>query len=85
MKILSSLYLVSTQYTIFYEMEFQRRYHENSVVLGDAYLTPLSQRVQQLFIQHMDKIKRVNVILKVLYLVQVYVALLDHHPILSDL
>ena len=33
----------------------------------------------------MEKITRVNVILKVPYLLQVYVALLDHHPRLPDL
>ena len=46
MKILSSLYWVRTQDTLFDAMEFQRRYRENPFALGDAYLTPLFQPVQ---------------------------------------
>ena len=68
MKILSSLFVVCTQYTLFDAAEFQRRYQKKPFALGDAYLTPLSQYVQQLSVQHMGKIPRVNVILNVYYL-----------------
>ena len=40
MKILSSLYLVRTQYNLFDAVEFQQRYRKNPFALGDAYLTP---------------------------------------------
>ena len=46
MKMLSSLHLVCKQYTIFDDVEFQRRYRENPFALGDTYLTPLYQHVQ---------------------------------------
>ena len=55
MKILSSLYWVRTQDILFDAMEYQRRYRETLFVIGDAYLTPLSQRVNYLSVQHMDK------------------------------
>ena len=42
--------------------------------------TSLSQRAPYLSVQPMDKIKHVNVTLKVSYLLQVCVALLDRHP-----
>ena len=54
-KILSSFNLVHTQYILFDAVEFQQRHRENLFVLGDAYLTPLSQRVQYLFVQHTEK------------------------------
>ena len=71
MEILSFLCVVRTQDTLFDAMEFQQRYCENPFALGDVYLMPLSQHVQKIFIQHMDKITRTNVIMKVLYLLQV--------------
>ena len=77
--------MVRKQDNIFDAMEFQQRYHENTFTLDDAYLTPLSQRVQYFSVQYMDKISRVKVILKVWYLLQVYMAWSDHHPHLSDL
>ena len=43
---LSSLYLVHTQNTIFDSVDFQQRYRENPFALGDAYLTPFCQRMQ---------------------------------------
>ena len=46
MKILSSLYLERTQDILFYAVEFQQKYRENSFALGDAYLTHFCQRVQ---------------------------------------
>ena len=52
MKILSSLYLVRTQDTLFSDVEFQRRYRKNPFTLGDLYLTSLSPRVQYLSVQH---------------------------------
>ena len=85
MNILSSFNLVHTQDIIFDDVGFQRRYRKNLFVLDDAYLTPLSQILQYLSIQHMDKITHVSVILNVLYLLQVYMPWLDHHPRLSDL
>ena len=85
MKILSSLYSIYTQDILFDSVEFQRRYRKNPFVLGDAYLTTFCQRGQYLSVQHMDKITRVNVILKVLYLMQICVALSDRNPRLSDL
>ena len=74
MKILYSLYSVRTKDTLFDAVEFQQIYHKNPFVLGDEYLTPLSQRVQYISVQHVDKITRVNVILKILYLLKVYIA-----------
>ena len=71
MKILSSLYVVYTQDTLFDAVELQQRYRENPFALGDAYLTHFTQCVQQLSIQHMDKIISVNVILKVSFLLQI--------------
>ena len=65
MKILSSLYQVHTQDIIFDAVEFQQRYYGNPFVLGDAYLTHFPQRVQWIFVQQMEKITRVNMILKV--------------------
>ena len=38
MKIISSLYLVRTEDTLFDAVEFQQRYSENPFALGDAYL-----------------------------------------------
>ena len=46
MKVLSSLYLVRTQYTLFDAVELQLIYRENPFALGDAYLNPLLQRVK---------------------------------------
>ena len=46
MMILSLLYWVRTQDTLFDAVEYQRRYHKTLFLLGDAYLTPLSQREQ---------------------------------------
>ena len=43
-------------------------------VIDDAYLTPLCQRVQSIFVQHKDKIERVGLILKVSHKLPVYVA-----------
>ena len=63
MNILSSLYSVRTQDILFYVVEFQQRYRENASVLGDVYLRHLSQIMQQISVQHMNKITRVNVIL----------------------
>ena len=74
MKILYFFYWLITQDIHFDAVGYQQIYRETLFVLGDAYLTPLSQRVQYLSVQHMEKITRVNVILKVLYLLQVYVA-----------
>ena len=71
MKILFSLYFVPTQNTLFDAVEFQQIYCEKQYVLDDAYLTPLPQHVQYLFIEHIDKITHINVILKILYLTQV--------------
>ena len=68
MKILYFLYLVCTQDILFDAMEFQQRYRKNHFMLGDAYLMPLSQLVKYLYVQHMEKITRVNVTLKVSYL-----------------
>ena len=55
MKKLSSLYLVRTQDILFDAVEFQRIYRENPFVLGDAYLTPLTQRVQYLSMCCMER------------------------------
>ena len=55
MNILSSLYLVRTQATLFDAVIFQRRYCENPFALGDTYLTPFCQRVQWLSIPIMEK------------------------------
>ena len=41
MKILSSLYSVRTQDTLFDAVEFQQRYRKKPFALGDAYLTPV--------------------------------------------
>ena len=71
MKISSSLYLVRTKDILFYAMELQHRYLKNPFALGDKYFTPFTQRVHYLSVQHTEKITRVNVILKVLYLLQV--------------
>ena len=71
MKILSFSYLVLTQDILFNDVEYQQRYQGNPFALGGAYLTPFCQLVQQLFVQHMDKITCVNVTLKFLYLSQV--------------
>ena len=79
MKKLSFLYWVRTQVILFDALEYQQRYQKTLFVLADAYLTPLSQRAAYISVQHMDKITRANVILKVLYLLQVCVALLDRH------
>ena len=56
MEILSFLYWVHTQDIIFDVVEYQRRYRETLFVLGDAYLTPLSQGVQYIYVQHMETI-----------------------------
>ena len=85
MKILSSLFLVRTQDILFDAVEFQRIYRKNPFVLGDVYLTPFSQRVQYLSVQHMEKITRLNVIMKVSYLFQVKMAWSNRRPCLSDL
>ena len=45
MKILYSLHLVRTQEDLFDAVEFQQRYGKNPFALGNAYLTPLFQRV----------------------------------------
>ena len=50
----------------------------NYILFVDTY-----SRIQKNY--GMDKITRINVILRVLYMLQVYVALLDHHPRLSDI
>ena len=71
MKILSSICVVRTQDKLFDAVEFQRRYCENSFALGDAYVIPLYQHVQYLFVKNLDKIKHLNVVLKALYLLQV--------------
>ena len=55
MDILSSLYPVPTQYTLFDAVEFQERYHENPFALDDAYLTPFYQHMKYLYVQHMEK------------------------------
>ena len=44
MKILSSLYLVRTQETLFDGVELQRRYSKNPFALGDTYLAPFSNK-----------------------------------------
>ena len=44
MKILSSLYFVRTQDTLFDAVEFQLIYRKNPFALGDVYLTPFPQR-----------------------------------------
>ena len=49
----------------FVVVELQQRYPKNPFVIDDACLTPLRQCVQSIFVQHMDKIERVNFILKV--------------------
>ena len=85
MKILFFLYSVRTQDTLFDAVEFQRRYYENPFTIGDAYLTPFFQHVQYLSVQHMGKIALVNVILEVLYLLQVKMAWLAVYHYLSDL
>ena len=46
MDILSSFYLVRTKYTLFDDVELQRRKLKNRFTLGDAYLTPFCQHVQ---------------------------------------
>ena len=70
MNILYSLYLVPIKYILFDAVEVQQIYRKNSFVIGDACLVPFSQRVQYLSVRHMDKITHINVILKVLYLLQ---------------
>ena len=65
-------------------MGFQLRYPKNNFVTDDAYLTPLHQHVQLIFVHHMDKIECVGLILKVSYQLQVCVAYLIHHPGLSS-
>ena len=50
-----------------------------------SHLTPFCQCVQYLSVQHMDKITRVNVILKVLYLLQVRMTWSNIRSRLSDL
>ena len=65
MKILPFLYGVRTQNIIFDAVEYKQRYHETYFVLGDVYLTPLSQCEQYLSVQHMDKLTSINVILKI--------------------
>ena len=56
MKILSSLYQVRTQHTLFDTMVFKGRYHEDPFELGDSYLMLLYQRVHYLTVQLMDNI-----------------------------
>ena len=51
---------------LFYVVVFQRRCHENIFVIDDACFMPLCQHVQFRFIQHMDIIKHVGLMLKVL-------------------
>ena len=70
-KILSSLYLVCTLDTLSDAVKFQQIYCENPFVIDDAYSTPFCQREKSFSVQHMDRITCVNVILKVLYLLQV--------------
>ena len=62
------LCVVHKQDTLFDAVEFQQGCLEKPFALGVTCITPLSQHVQQLFVQHTDKIKNVNVILKVLYI-----------------
>ena len=69
-KILSSVCVVFKD-AIFDAVEIQQRYRENPVVLGDAWLITLYKYTQYIFVQRMDKIKHVNTILKVSYLLQV--------------
>ena len=71
MKILYSVCVVHKQDPLFYAVELQRRYHENPFVLVDVCLTPLSQHVQYISVQHMYKIKQVNLILNVSYMLPV--------------
>ena len=78
--ILTFWYWVRTRDILFDALEYQQRYREILFALGDACLTSLSQCALKLNVQHMDKITRVYETLKVLYLLQVCVALLHHHP-----
>ena len=54
-KILYSVCVLHKQYTLFYAVELQCRYHENPFALGDAYLMPFYQHVQYIFVKHMEK------------------------------
>ena len=65
-------------------MGFQLRCPKNNVVADDAYLTPLHEHVQLIFVHHTDKIECVGLILKVSYQLQVCVAYLFDHPGLSS-
>ena len=57
---------------------FQQRYHENLFVFDEACLTLLCQHVRFPFIQHINRIKHVCLILKVLLQLKFCVALLVH-------
>ena len=50
--------------TLFDVVVVQLRLHKKAFVIYDACLTPLCQHVQLLFVQHMDRIKHVALILK---------------------
>ena len=47
-------------------MGFNEDATKDFFVIDDTYLTPLSQHVQLPFIQHMDRIKHVSFMMKVL-------------------
>ena len=51
-----------------------------NVFIDDACLTPLCTCVQLTFVQHMDRIKPVCFILKVLFQLPIFVAQLIHRP-----
>ena len=55
MHFLSSLYLVRKQDTVFGHVEFQQKYHKNPLMIGDTGFTPLSQHMQLLSVQHIEK------------------------------
>ena len=84
-KKLSCVYQVSIRVTLFVGVSFQPRFPENPFVVGDACLTPFCQHVKFLFVQHMDKIERIHLILNVLYQLPYFVVQLVNHTGLPSL
>ena len=56
------------------------KYTTKTVVIADSYLTPLCQHMKLPVVQHADRIKRVDFILKVLCQLPVCVMQFVHHP-----
>ena len=67
MKKLFYVYYVRRRGTLFDVVKFQSRYPGNPFLTNDTCLTHLCKHVKLTFVQHMDRIKHVGFILKVLY------------------